>query len=134
MQSSMRMLAGAVAAFSLCASPSLAATTAVQPINPLVAVSVFGTQASVQAVCSQGASAATAAGAAVTTQGQAGCVLPATDVPPPVGESPTPAPLAATGNFGINWLLLGLSSLALLAGIATLFHDDDDDGAPISPF
>ena len=134
MQPVLKTLAGAAAALALCISPTMAAaaTISYQPISPLVVVSVFGTQASAQTVCSQAASAAAAAGAAAAAQGQAGCVLPVTDLPPPVGQAPAAAP--PTGNFGVNWLLLGLGTIALLAGISTLFDDDDDvDITPISP-
>ena len=120
---------GVAAAFALCATPTMAAapSTAIQSVNPLIAVSLYGTQAAAQAVCS----------AAQAAQGAAGCVLPATDAPQPPGQSALPPPPLppSGGNFGINWLLLGLGSLALLAGLYTLFDDDDDDGAvaPISP-
>jgi hypothetical protein len=140
--SPMKSFAGAAAALALCMSPTMAtaATTApLQSVSPLVAVSIFGTQASAQQVCNP-ATAAAAAGAAVAAQGQSGCVLPATDAapPPPQGALP-PAAIPPGGDFGINWLLAGLGALALLAGIYTLFHDDDDDGRvlvippPVSP-
>lgn len=132
MRSPLSNLIGVAAAFALCATPAIAAAApaATQPVNPLVAISVFGTQAAAQAVCSQVATTA-----AASAQGASGCVLPAIDAPPPLGQSPAPPPAPLAGNFGINWLLLGLGSLALLAGIYTLFDDDDDDGglAPISP-
>ncbi len=66
MRSPVKTLFGTAAAFALCVSPAIAAaatSTAVQPASPLVAVSVFGTQASAQIVCSQGAAAAGAAAA-----------------------------------------------------------------------
>lgn len=128
MQSPLKQFVAAATAFALGVSPTMAsaATSASQPISPLIAVSLFGTQASVQAVCSQAASA-------VAAQGAAGCVLPATDAPPPIAQAPVSQPLAGA-NFGVNWLLLGLGSIALLAGISTLFNDDDDgDDRPISP-
>ena len=136
MPSPLNQFAAATAAFALCISPTMAtaATTAHQPVSPLVAVSIFGTQASAQAVCSQAASAAAAAGTAAAAQEQTGCVLPATDVPPPVGEAPVPPPLLPGTNFGVNWLLLGLGALAAIAGLSTLFDDDDDvDITPVSP-
>src|SRR5829696_3096785 len=91
--SRMKTFAGAAAALAMSISPTIAtaATTApVQSVNPLVAVSVFGTQASAQQACNP-ATAAAAAGAAVAAQGQAGCVLPAVDaVPPPPQAAPPP--------------------------------------------
>jgi hypothetical protein len=131
----LKNLGGAVTIFALCFSPTMAsaATAAVQPVSPLTAVSVFGTQASAQAVCAGGASAATAAGSAAAAQAP-GCVLPAGDPPPPVVPGQAYAPVAPAGNFGVNWLLLGLGALALIAGLSTLFDDDDDDSqVPISP-
>jgi len=132
--SPLKKLGCVAASFALCVSPTMAAaaTTGAQPISPLSAVSVFGTQASAQAVCTP---AVAAAGAAVAAQGQPGCVLPATDAAPPVGQAAPPPPLPPSGDFGINWLLAGLGALALIAGVATLFIDDDDDGVnvPISP-
>ena len=128
MLSPLKKLAGAAAAIALCTSPALAtaASAARQPVSPLVAVSLFGTQASAQAVCAQGASAAATAGAAAA-QTPPNCVLPATDPPPPpVGQGAPPPPPPA-GDFGINWLLAGLGALALIAGLSTLFDDDDDD-------
>jgi hypothetical protein len=117
MHSPLKKLAGAAAALALCVTPTVAAaatTSAVQPVNPLVAVSVFGTPAS----------------AAAVFQAQVpggGPVLPQVDTPPP--------PPPPSGDFGINWILLGLGALAFLGGIATLFNDDGDGGrvGPISP-
>ena len=133
MQFSLRKLFGAAAAVAMCVSSTTAAaaTMPVQSVKPLVAISLLGTPASAQAVCSQGASSAVAAaGAAAAAQAQPGCVLPATDVPPPlVNGAPPPPPIG--GNFGINWLLLALGVAALLGGISTLFDDDDD--VAISP-
>lgn len=134
--SGMKSFAATAAAFALCVSPTMAAAATAAPIrsvNPLVAVSVFGTQASAQEVCTP---AIAAAGAAVAAQGQTGCVLPATDAPPPLPPQVPQADLPPPGgDFGVNWILLGLGSLAFLAGLATLFDDDDDDDeiVPISP-
>ena len=132
MQSPTKKLAGAVAAFALCVSPTIATaatTPAAQPVSPLVAVSVFGTQASAQIICSQGA-----AGAAAAAQGQAGCVLPAIDVPPPVIQGAAPPPPPPVGGIGtIGWLLAGLDALLVIAAISTLLDDDDDDDEDGSP-
>ena len=134
MRSSLKQLGCVAASFALCVSPTMAAAaaTGVQPVSPLTAISVFGTQASAQAVCSP---AVAAAGAAVAAQGQPGCVLPATDAAPPVGQSVPPPPPPPSGDFGINWLLAGLGGLAFIAGVATLFDDgdDNDEVVPISP-
>ena len=122
-------------AMALCASPTMAAVSAVpvQAVSPLVAVSVFGTQASAQAVCTNSASAAAATGAAAVAQGQTGCVLPAVDTapPPPVTQGPL-APLPPTSDFGISWLLAGLGGLILIGAILAATADDDDDGRVIT--
>jgi hypothetical protein len=136
MHSHLKTLAGAVAALALCASPTMAAAATsapVQSVSPLIAVSVFGTQASAQTVCAEGASAAATAGAAAAAQGQAGCVLPATEAAPPPAAAQYVPPPPSGGNFGINWLLAGLGALALIAGLSTLFDDDDDDNVAQSP-
>ncbi len=137
MQSPTKKLVCAAATFALCVSPAIAAaatTPAIQPVNPLVAVSVFGTQASAQIICSQGASGAAAAGAAAAAQGQAGCVLPAIDAPPPVIQGAAPPPPPPAGGIGtVGWLLAGLDALLVIAAISTLLDDDDDDDDEGSP-
>ena len=131
MQSPLTKLAATAAAFALSVSPTMAtaaATASVRPISPLVAVSLFGSQASAQQVCGNAAGALGTAGAAPAAQGQTNCVLPATDAPPPEIEQPVgpPPPLPPAGaNYGINWLLLGLGLAALIGGLSTLFDDDD---------
>jgi hypothetical protein len=83
----LKQIVGTVALIAFCLSPTMAAAatpTAFQPINPLIAVSAFGTPASAQAVCTEVANLAATAGTVVAAQGQTGCVLPVTDVPPPV--------------------------------------------------
>lgn len=126
----MRSFAGAAAVLALCVSPTMAtAATTLAPINPLVAVSIFGTQASAQQVCANPAMAAAAAGAAAAAQGQTGCVLPATDAPPPL--PPEAAPLPRTSGFGISPVLLGLLGIAVLAALIASGNKDGD--SPISP-
>jgi hypothetical protein len=125
--------AGAAVALALCFSPTMAtaATSApVQSISPLVAVSVFGTQASAEAVCNS-ATAAAAAGAAAVAQGQAGCVLPATDLPPPVAQNAPPPIAQGVGGFGIAPVILGLLGIAALAALIASGNDDSD--SPVSP-
>jgi hypothetical protein len=115
MHSSVKKLAGAAVALVLCASPTMAAAAAVQPINPLVAVSAFGTQASAQAVSSQVASTAATAEAAVAAQGQ--------------------YDQDAASSMGITttgWVMIALDLLIAGLGIYTLFNDDDDDDDEVS--
>jgi hypothetical protein len=133
MQLRMKTFAGASVALALCLSPTMAAAATsapVQSISPLIAVSVFGTQASAQEVCNP-ATAAAAAGAAAVAQGQAGCVLPAVDVapPPPVVQNVPPPP--ARGGFGIAPIILGLLGLAALAALIASGNNDND--SPSSP-
>ena len=133
--------AAAFAAAGLFASSAAsAAPMTLGAIDPLVAVSVLGTASSQAAVCAAGASAAAAAGAAAAAQGNANCVLPVTDVPPPaqVAEMPPPsyipaAPLATGGGFGVLPLLLGLAAVA--GGLALILGGDGDDSiqVPVSP-
>lgn len=131
----MKIFAGSAAAMALCMSPTMAAAATsvpAQSISPLVAVSVFGTQASAQEVCNP-ATAAAAAGAAAVAQGQAGCVLPATDAPPPpvVSEAPPLLPPTSGGGIGIAPILLGLLGIAALAALIASGNDDSD--SPVSP-
>lgn len=129
----MKSFVSAAAAFALCFSPTMAhaATAASAPsLNPLIAVSVFGTPASAQAVCGNASGAATAAAAAAVAQGQAGCVLPAVDVaPPPVSQVPPVQPVSR--GFGIAPILLGLLGIAALAALIASSNDDSD--SPDSP-
>lgn len=132
--SSIKRVTGILAAAALCFSPTMASAAsyaAPQPMNPLIAVSVFGTPASAQAACSSAANAAAQAGAAVAAQGQANCVLPAVDPPPPapIGEAVPPPPSA---GFGIGPILLGLLGIAALAALL-LSGDGDDDDEVVSP-
>lgn len=133
------LVAGAAALLS--SQAAIAAPTARAPaVDPLVALSVFGTAQSRAAVCAAGASAA-AAGAAVASAAQApapGCLLPlqATPTPPPATTEVVPPPLPPEPGKSIGTLplLLGLVAIAALAAWL-LLDDDDDDGEliPISP-
>jgi hypothetical protein len=129
----LKTFAGATTALALCVSPTMARAAIaapIQPLNPLVAVSVFGTQASAQEVCANPATAAAAAGAAAAAQGQTGCVLPATDAPPPPPPSEVPPPPRAAG-LGISPILLGLLGIAGLAALIALGNEDSN--SPDSP-
>ena len=130
------------AAVALCAGPALASASTVaaptQSINPMIALSIFGSQASAAALC--GASATTVvASAAATAQAPAGgCVLPLVDAPPPpvpaAEAAPfVPAPIAATG-FGIAPVLLGLAGIAVLSALILSQKDrnDNDNEEPVS--
>jgi hypothetical protein len=122
-------------AMAMCMSPTMAiagTTASIHSVNPLVAVSVFGTQASAQQVCNP-ATAAAAAGAAVAAQGQAGCVLPATDAPAPVvSDAPYVQQPSTGGGLGISPIILGLLGIAALAALIASSGDDDSD-SPTSP-
>lgn len=122
---------------------SSAATAAPRTVDPLVALSVFGTAESHAAICAVGAAqAASAAGAAAAAQAgtPGGCVLPIVDAaPPPVvtQAAPPPPPAVAVAPFAtagsISPLLLGLAAVALAAVV--LKHNDSDGeiNLPISP-
>ena len=134
-QSPVRRYTAAFIAVSMLASS--AASAAPRTIDPLVALSAFGTAESQAAVCAAG-SAAAAAGAAVAAQGaQPGCVLPVVDAAPaPMVEAPPPPIVEPVvgGGIGVLPLLLALAALAAVA-ILVLRDDDDDDEIvlPISP-
>jgi hypothetical protein len=126
--------------FSMLASTSAAA--AARTVDPLVALSVFGTSQSRAAVCSAGAQAAAVASVAIAAQTSASksCVLPVVDAPSPVANETLPQSLAAApapgvGTVGAFPLLLGLTAIAAAAATFLIF-DDEKDGRinlPISP-
>ena len=139
---SIRWFTTAVVAASMMASS--AASAATHTVDPLVALSVFGTSESRAAVCAAGAQAAAAAGAAVAAQaGQTGCVLPVMDAaspPPVVTEAAPPPPVAApvavagAGTVGALPLLLGLAAIVAVAAIVIKHNDSDGEiNLPISP-
>ena len=123
-----------------------AASAAPRTVDPLVALSVFGTSESRAAVCAAGAQAAAAAGAALAAQaapGQAGCVLPVMDAaPPPVVTEAAPPPPAAVapvavgggGTIGALPLLVGLAAIVAIAAVVLKHKDTDGEiNLPISP-
>jgi hypothetical protein len=132
---SARFLALTSAASLLFSTPA-AARTQMIAYSPWAALSAFAAPASSQALC--GVAAATAAGAAASTQGgNPGCVFPALDTPvaPPVIETApigTPAAVVAGGGFGVLPLLL---SLAALGGLAALLlgNGEGQDQISVSP-
>jgi hypothetical protein len=124
-----------------------AASAAPRTVDPLVALSVFGTSESRAAVCAAGAQAAAAAGAAMAAQaatGQAGCVLPMMDAapapvvteaaPPPPPATIAPVAVAGGSGIGVLPLLLGLVTIAAIAAVALKGNDSDGEiNLPISP-
>ena len=135
-QSSLGKFATAFVTLSMLASS--AASAAPRTIDPLVALSVFGTAESRAAVCAAGSQAAAAAGAAVAAQAaQPGCVLPVVDTPPPAVVTevpPPPPPIVESAGLGILPLLLGL--VAIAAAAALILGGNDGDGRvrlPVSP-
>lgn len=133
-----RKYTAAFAAVSLLASSAAAA--APRSIDPLVALSVFGTSESRAAVCAAGAAQAAAAAGAAVAQAAAGpgCVLPVVDAP--VVAAPAPpaevavAPAAVGGGVGALPLLLGLAAIVAIAAVV-LKHSDKSGqiNLPISP-
>ena len=135
-----RNLTAAFAAVSLMAGS--AASAAPRSIDPLVALSVFGTSESRAAVCAAGAAQAAAAGAAMAQAAgtQPGCVLPVVDAAPPpvVAEPPPPAvavaPAAVGGGIGALPLLVGLAAIVAIAAVVLKHNDSDGEiNLPISP-
>jgi hypothetical protein len=118
-------------------STANAAATEFRAVDPLVAVSLFGSSQSQSAVCTAGSQAAVAGAAAAAQSGAApGCVLPvsAEAPPPPVADAVAPEPMVTRGGIGVFPILGGVALIAVLAVV--LLSQDDDDGRidlPISP-
>ncbi|MEO5577775.1 MAG: hypothetical protein ABIR25_01830 [Sphingomicrobium sp.] len=123
-------------AVALSATPAFATASAVsvpaRTISPMVALSIFGSQASAAALC--GSSATTVAGAAATAQAPVGCVLPVVDAPPvvPVAEAAPVTPIPVAPGFGISPVLLGLAGIAILAALIISQDNDNDNSPPVS--
>lgn len=150
-------------AIALCASPALASAllspasvplntgvsqTPIQSLSPMVALSVFGSQASVTALCAANAAAAASANSADAVQSPApaaappssgtatsgnpnsGCVLPVTDVPATamVGEAPPPGFVP----FAIGPLLAGLAAVGGTAAAIASQDSGNDSDPPVS--
>ncbi|MEO6257006.1 MAG: hypothetical protein ABIO69_09370 [Sphingomicrobium sp.] len=116
-----KTLAAAVTAVSLATSSIASASPAsVRSIDPLVALSVFGSAQSRSAMCAATAAAVTAAAAQLPHAAQ-GCVLPVADAPPPpvVSEAPpppldaAPAPVLAASTSLLPFFV-GLGVVAAL--------------------
>lgn len=136
-----RKVTAAFVALTVLGSSAASAATVVPsaPVDPLVALSVFGTSESRAAVCAAGSSAAAAAGAAAA-QAATGCVLPAVDAPPPppaAEAAPPPAaavvPVAEAGG-SVFPILLGMAAIFGLASLAiTGDHTNGEINLPVSP-
>lgn len=125
-------------ALALSTSPALGAMSAAsapQAINPMIALSIFGSQASVAALCGSSATTAAASAAATAQAPAGGCVLPVVDAPPPlpvVEPAPyMPAPVASSG-WGLTPILLGLVGIAILAALIISQDKDNDNEPPVS--
>lgn len=126
-------------AISLCASPALASASAVsapaQSISPMIALSIFGSQASAAALCGSSATTVVGSAAAAAQAPAGGCVLPVVDAPPPLPIAEpapfVPAPVAASG-IGIAPILLGLAGIAILAALILSQDNDNDNDPPVS--
>lgn len=124
-------------AVALCASPALASASAVdrQPtISPMIALSIFGSQASAAALCGSSATTTAATAAATAQAPVGGCVLPVVDAPPvvPVAEAPPFVPAPAASGLGIAPVLLGLAGIAILAALIMSQDNDNDNNPPVS--
>ena len=118
-----KFVTGLVAATLFAGS---AASAAPSTIDPLVALSVFGTAQSRAAVCGAGSAAA----ASATT----GCVLPMAAAGAQTADQTTAPPFAESGSsIGILPLLLGLGALAAAAVLLLGSDDEDDIEIPVSP-
>ena len=116
-----RSLAAIAAAVGLTTSAvASAAAVRAQSINPLVALSAFGSLQSRTALCAASSAAVTAA-AAQMSQAPQGCVLPVADpAPPPVVSEAPPPPIAAAPAPGLAASTSLLPFFVGLGGIAAL--------------
>lgn len=145
-----KIVAALAAASLFVGSSASAASTQIQTLDPLMAVSIFGTSGSQAAACAASTSATSVAGAAAsaaadtvssasTTDDQAaprpGCVLPVESAPvAPAAQAPAMvAPTMATGGPNMLPLLIGLA--AVVGGLALLLGNSSGDEVtvPVSP-
>ena len=119
-------------ALAMCSTPALASAStsmASSQISPMVALSVFGSEASAAALCGSAVSAASVSSAAAAQAPIGGCVLPVVDAPPPVPVAYS-APLPVPNGIGIAPILLALAGIAIFSA---LIFTGDKDRPPISP-
>ena len=150
-------------AVALCASPALAAAllspttallasgasqTPVQTLSPIVALSIYGSQTSVVALCSANLAGAVGANSADVAQSpasgappasgeaaiaeapKAGCVLPVIDSPPvaTVGDAPPPGFVP----FALGPLLAGLAAIGGGAAAIAAQGSGNNANPPVS--
>ena len=131
-----RKVTSAALALALCASSSIASATSApvstSQISPMVALSIFGSQASASALCGASGTNATASAAMVQAP-VGGCVLPVVDAPPPVPVAQA-APLVSVPvtGFGVAPILLGLAGIAVLAALIASQKSGNGNNPPIS--
>lgn len=121
-------------ALALCASPSFAsaaASSAPAQISPMVALSIFGSQASAAALCGSAATAAASSSAAAQAP-VGGCVLPVVDAPPPLPVAEAAPILPPPGGIGILPILLGLAGIAALIALIASQKNGNDNNPPVS--
>ena len=106
-----------------------AATAPVAQASPWAILSLASGGAPAAAICG------TAAAAAAAAQGGPSCVLPQLDVAPPAVAqgAPLPPPAPVFGGFGGIPIPVLAILAAVLAGMALIGFDEDDD-VPNSPF
>lgn len=130
-----RKLTVFAAVLSMGATPALATASATgttaAPISPMVALSIFGSQASAAALCGSSATVVTASAAATAQAPAGGCVLPLVDAPPPPIAEAAPL-LPVSSGIGITPILLGLGAIAILAALIASQNDDNDNDPPVS--
>ena len=126
-------------ALALVSGPAFASVSAVptaaRTISPMVALSIFGSQASATALCGASATTVAASAAAAAQAPAGGCVLPLVDAPPPVPVTealPVAEPIAVSSGFGITPILLGLAGIAILAALIASQNNDNDNDQPVS--
>jgi hypothetical protein len=134
------LVAGCAALLSTQAAYAAPMARSFSAIDPLVSLSVLGSQESNAAVCgaaagaTAGAAEAAAAAANENSQGPAGCVLPVTTPAPAAAPMGAVAPVVGGPGIGMLPLLLGL---AAIIGVAALVLSNGGHGkgdlTPVSP-
>ena len=120
------IVSGSLVMSSTAAVASTSSSFSAPQINPWAALAALSGGAPAVAMCG-------AAVAAAAAQPSAGCVLPQTDLPPPVAQSAPPQPIpvppveAAGGGLGVSPLIIALGVLAAGAGLYLALHKKKDN-------